>query len=335
MTNKILEILEDEPQKLDSTERSPELDPSDFTENSEVQTEEPEEDPGPGENPEEIAQPSESGPEASPGSEDEEKKEEPELSAEEQKKKENIAQIKKEVAESLLDPETAVALFDMVMSRLCTIQNKSNKDDWKLDDDEIKIFEKLMVATMEEEGMEFWPAKYWIIVAIIMIYAFKGWDVWENYYSEEAQEKERKKDPKVQNEETRKRQKDAETEVQALQDLVDAENKKKELLEELDILTGPSDNGTDKQAQESAPGDEEEEETEEAEAQEVTNEDTNDTDEIPEKIDPEKWKNYRHRYDPTGNLIRNKDGSPKKRPGLKPGQAPNRNKQGHFLAPEK
>jgi len=345
---RITAIFEEEPQKLDSQVDSPKLNTDDFDDKNPMAPPEPEEEADSGESSEESAEPSTSESESSEGSKEEEEK----LSPEEKEQAEDIAAIKKEVAESLLDPETVIALFDMIMSRLCTVANKSDKKDWKLDPDEIKIFEKLMKATMQEEGMAFWPAKYWIFVAILMIYGFKGFDVWENYYSDDALEdeanKKRLSDPKVKQKETQAKKEAVDKEVVDLEDLVKAERLKKELLDELEILTGPQGNGEQKEPS-STLQDNTGEITEEATAEEVTEETTaeevteeenspemetkGDIGPTPKKIDPDKWKDYRYQYDKKGDLIYNLNRTPRKRPGLKPGGLKDhkRNEKGLFI----
>jgi len=334
MTDRITSILEDEPQKTGVKIDSPDYNPSDFDKSPEEPIEQSEETPS--REPDGSQDNEEPG--ASSGVSEEEGTKEEEKEETEQERQVN--EIKSEVAKKLLDPETTIAMADMLLCRAGTIGNRSKKEDWRLDDDEKEIFAKLMSATMEEEGMEFWPAKYWILIAVVMIYGFKGIDVWDQYYSAEG---EKKHDPiqkraaeKKATDETRNKVK---KELEELSDLVEMERKKKELLDELKIMTQPSDNG--------APDEEQTEETptEEATAVDVT-EETQPAKEVssnseeeeekpPEQINPDEWRNYRHRYDETGKLMRNKvDGKPKKRPGMKPGVHWPRNKQGHFLAKE-
>jgi len=338
---KIADIFRDEPQKADEEIQSPELDPSDF----DSQEPEPEPDEAPGSQEptqEDTSAEEDSG--ASEGAAEDEPDEN--LSPEEQEKAEHIKNMKKEVAESLLKPDLVVALFDMLMSRLGTIANKSKKDDWKLDDEDKEIFEKLLTATMSEEGMAFWPAKYWILVAIVMIYGFKGFDVWDQYYSDEAKEDERKKaletDPAVKAKKAEADKRRVQDEVEELEDLVAMERKRKDLLEEIGILQAPPDNGKPDVPEAEAPA------TEEVTAEDVTDEDppeepgnsekdepsgeADTTSPPPEQIKPEQWKKYRHVYDGKGTLVRNRDGAPRKRPGSNPGTSKvQRDEKGKFV----
>lgn len=327
MGDKITKILEDEPQSTDVEIESPDYNPDDFDKSPGASFEQSETEPGrePKSNQDGSSESDLDNEE--PGSTSDDKSEEekkPETEPERQ-----VREIKSEVAKKLLDPETAVAMADMLLSRAGTIANKSKKDDWKLDDDEKEIFEKLLSATMEEEGMEFWPAKYWILIAIVMIYGFKGIDVWDEYYSEDGKIKHNPIKKKEQdNKADEEKRKKAKAELERLVELVEMERKKKELLDELEIMTEPSGNDSEQQQKSF----EEETKTEEAEGIDVTEEEKEEKERPPEKIHPDDWQNYRYVYDKEGNLVRNKgDKLPKKRPGRKIGDVSPRNEKGFFI----
>ena len=88
---------------------------------------------------------------------------------------------------SLITPETIIMFADMALSRGGTlVLVKSRKEDWSLDEEEKAVFIEILAAMIEEEGIEFWPAKYWLIIAIVFIYGLKGWDVYGVYYTDDA-----------------------------------------------------------------------------------------------------------------------------------------------------
>lgn len=113
-----------------------------------------------------------------------EDKEEPKLTPKQQK----IQDAKKEVVQSLIEPATIIAFSDILMSRVGSVVPGSERDDWKLDQEEKEILAKLLDAMVEEDGIEFWPAHTWLLIAVIFIYGVKGFDVWENGENEQSAE---------------------------------------------------------------------------------------------------------------------------------------------------
>jgi len=90
--------------------------------------------------------------------------------------KDELDDIKEQIFESLLEPDTLVELIDMIASRGGTLMPGTKREDWALEDYEKDMIKRLLSTTVKEEGIEFWPAKYWLILAIIFIYGFKSID---------------------------------------------------------------------------------------------------------------------------------------------------------------
>jgi len=115
-----------------------------------------------------------------------EEEEKPELT----ERQEKIQEAKKEVVQSLLEPATIIAFTDMGLSRLGSMVPNSQRSDWQLDPEEKEIFALILDATIEEEGIQFWPAKTWLFIAVIFVYGTKGFLVWDGSADSQAQDPE-------------------------------------------------------------------------------------------------------------------------------------------------
>lgn len=84
---------------------------------------------------------------------------------------------------SMINPKTVVTFANMFLSRGGGLaMKKSKKKDWDLDEDEKQFLADVLEVMIEEEGIEFWPAKVWLILALIFFYGMKSWDNYEMYY---------------------------------------------------------------------------------------------------------------------------------------------------------
>lgn len=334
--SRVTDLLGGKPQATEATVESPALDPNDFDEYIDFEEVPQESETTPERDNPKDGSPSEPGA-GSDANEEAEEVETEETDEEDQEKKDQADKVKQEVMQSLLDPEAVIAIMDMVLSRAGTIGNKSKKEDWKLDEDEKEVFIKLMPVMMEEENIQFWPAKYWILIAFLLIYGMKSYDVWDDYYSPEAKiEVEKKKlaesdegKAKIKAKEKAKKEK----ELEDLRAEVHFEEEKKKLLAQLEIY---QQNGSEDappaqeppaqdQDRSPAPQSPNEQNIETVKAEEVieeelTNHEEEEEEEAPPvKIKPQDRDKYRFEYDQQGNLMYTKKGLPRKRRGVKPG----------------
>lgn len=83
----------------------------------------------------------------------------------------------------MITPSRIVKFFDMFVSKgLPMVLKRSTRDDWRLDEEDIELLAEILDVMIEEEGIEFWPAKVWLILALLVIYAMKGADVYTTRY---------------------------------------------------------------------------------------------------------------------------------------------------------
>ena len=61
---------------------------------------------------------------------------------------------------------------------------KTDKSDWRLDSEERQFLADILEVMMEEEKIEFWSAKVWLIIALAFFYAMKTMTNYERYYSD-------------------------------------------------------------------------------------------------------------------------------------------------------
>lgn len=118
-------------------------------------------------------------------SEDSTEAEEKEPLTERQQK---IQDAKKEVVQSLIEPATVIAFADMGLSRLGSMAPNSERSDWQLDKEEKEVFTAIFDAMVEEEGINFWPAKIWLLLAVIFVYGAKGFLVWDGSAESQAED---------------------------------------------------------------------------------------------------------------------------------------------------
>lgn len=123
-----------------------------------------------------------------PGDPESDNEVDPEKPLTERQKK--IQDAKKEVVQSLIEPVTIIAFADMGLSRLGSMVPGSERSDWKLDAEEKDIIASILEATIEEDGIEFWPAHTWLIIAVIFIYGAKGFEVWDGSNASRAEDPE-------------------------------------------------------------------------------------------------------------------------------------------------
>lgn len=188
-TSRAEKILADEPQDsfIDENFKPPKPNPKDFEVPIEVEeeTEEVEEI---------VVEEVETEPAETPEKK-EKKEEETEKEEEKEKRKldpaaqEKVDKIREKVIKNFLKPESVVAFTSMFLSRSLSLIPRTHRDDWKFDEEEKEILAELIEATIEEEGIEFWPVKVWLILSLIVIVSFKGFDVYGKYYSEDGEKR--------------------------------------------------------------------------------------------------------------------------------------------------
>jgi len=237
---------------------------------------------------------------------EEEKKEGPEevqeLEAEEvdpdEKRKKEVGkkstEMRKRVVQ-LIDAEIIISIVDMALSRGGTFAlQKSNKNDWKLDQEEKEILSTILEALIEEEEIQFWSAKTWLIIAVVLIYALKSYDVYEVYYSDAGIEE---RTPEIRLEEARKEVKKEETELAILEMKAELIEKKARLKDKI------------RKAQNSI--------DEDISLEEVSLRDKKRKDEKEKDLySPEDYPHEIYVWN-NGKLQFNQDGTPRKKPGKK------------------
>jgi len=223
MPDDLLDIFAAPPQDQQAGERKQaEIDPDDFKEDPKTDENESSEEPNVNNDGNSNAD-SAAGNVDSGASEEVETEEGSEESGEEDKpklteKQQKIQDAKKEVVQSLIEPATIVAFSDMLLSRVGSMVPNSERSDWELDQEEKEILAKLLDAMVEEDGIEFWPAHTWLLIAVVFIYGVKGFTVWENGENEQTAEEQ-----KLQ----------GELEIAKLELLRDTEKRKAELKDEI------------------------------------------------------------------------------------------------------
>lgn len=169
-TSKVSEIYAEPPPDLyEDPPEAPQPDPSDFEDIEDTDIEDdnkgPDPDPDPDPHPQDPPEPG--------------KKSKAEI-------KQRTAEVKKEIVR-MITPERCVKFADMFLSRAGSFaMARSDRKDWQLDEEEIELLADILDAMMEEEGIEFWPAKVWLIIALVFIYAMKTVDVYDMHYSKAA-----------------------------------------------------------------------------------------------------------------------------------------------------
>lgn len=210
----------------------------------------------------------------------------------------------------IIKPSRIIGFMDMIFSRVGPmIMRRSEKADWKLDADEKDFLAEALDAMVEEEGIMFWPAKVWLILAIIFFYGMKTYDVYADYYSRQGrqlqqpqerlqQAKERHEAKLAELEIMRMELEEAKTETELHAELIEAQQAKK---------VGLSIKDYRKQIRK-----------EQIQEERKTAEPAEPISEIELEYPPEDYPSDQYVYI-DGELQFNKDGTPSKKRGVKPG----------------
>ncbi len=87
----------------------------------------------------------------------------------------------------LIKPSTIIKFVDKMIAKTGSmILIRSEQKDWKLDSEEMELLGDILDAMIEEENIELWDAKVWLILAVVVIYGMKGADIYTQYYSGEG-----------------------------------------------------------------------------------------------------------------------------------------------------
>lgn len=166
----VINLLSEDPEDLfEEREESPDLDPSDFSEFEESEDANPEdEDPEDPEDPESELDP-------------EEEIEDHRYTQEELSEKGK--EMRKEFMQ-VMKPSTIIGFADMILSRGgSAAMVKTDRKDWRLDPEEKEWLALCLDCMIEEERIEFWPAKVWLILGVVVFYGLKGMDNYTKYYT--------------------------------------------------------------------------------------------------------------------------------------------------------
>ena len=88
----------------------------------------------------------------------------------------------------MIKPGTIIGIGEMILTRGGSfILGRSSRKDWAFDDEEREILKDLWAAMVKEEEIEFWSAKRWLIITLVVIMLLKGVDVYELHYTELAE----------------------------------------------------------------------------------------------------------------------------------------------------
>jgi hypothetical protein len=120
-------------------------------------------------------------------SDGEEEDEEIEAVEAEEVRNEELSEKSKEIKKrfvKMMKPSRIIGFGDMILSRAgSAIMIKTDKKDWRLDKDEKEFLSDCLDVMIEEEGIEFWPAKVWLMLAVVFFFGMKGLDNYSKYYS--------------------------------------------------------------------------------------------------------------------------------------------------------
>lgn len=87
----------------------------------------------------------------------------------------------------MMKPSRIVGFGDMILSRCGSfLMKKTAKRDWQLDKDEKEFLADALDVMVEEEGIQFWPAKVWFVLAIIFFFGMKTLHNYDRYYSKKG-----------------------------------------------------------------------------------------------------------------------------------------------------
>jgi len=95
--------------------------------------------------------------------------------------RDELNQVKEEIVANLLDDDTLIVMADSGLSRLGSLIPGSTRDNWRMDEEERKIFSKLVRGIVKEEGIQVWSMKTWLFIAFIMFYGFKAIDAFDAF----------------------------------------------------------------------------------------------------------------------------------------------------------
>lgn len=89
----------------------------------------------------------------------------------------------------MLNPKTIVGFIDMMLARVFPLfLTKTDKSHWRFDKEEKEFLVEALDLTIEEEGIEFWPAKYWLIGGFIFFLAMRFFENYMKFYTSKALE---------------------------------------------------------------------------------------------------------------------------------------------------
>lgn len=233
---KVTSILAGEPQSRQPLVEQAEIDPSDFnTDISKFQQngKPPEEDETEPATPEPAPEPEEEEEEADESEPEEADQDEEEKEPEQTEAQRKASEVKKEIVQSLMEPEFIIAFGDAILSRGGSMIPGATREDWKLDPEEKEIFAKILGLTVEEEGINFWPAKTWLIIAVIVVYGFKGVEFWDASVQKKKTGDQDSETP----DEVKARALRAKGQADALEALMKEEKRKADLMNQIRLYT--------------------------------------------------------------------------------------------------
>lgn len=105
-------------------------------------------------------------------------------------RKEELSEKSKEIKKkfvSMINPKSVISFADFAFSRGGSFaMRKTDKKDWRLDPEEKEFLTEVLEVMIEEEGIEFWPAKVWLILALLFFYGMKTMDNYMKFYTQKS-----------------------------------------------------------------------------------------------------------------------------------------------------